>query len=184
MSCNGINRSTMKETKRNKSKLAKATSIKGRNNCRITIKSNGQVGETWGANAVAYLLFGLVVAICMGYVYSVHSKLLHENELWFSQISVSFTECQMQVCIYAMALFNLSAFAEGINLVYIIGKCTINNFVHVWIIFAGPGTRDLFPHRGWVVLFLLQAAGSCTNSKSRYMCLVSCPCREGVWRVL
>ena len=94
MSCNGINRSTMKETKRNKSKLAKATSIKGRNNCRITIKSNGQVGETWGANAVAYLLFGLVVAIGMGYVYSVHSKLLHENELWFSQISVSFTECE------------------------------------------------------------------------------------------
>lgn len=83
----------MKEARRNKSKLGKAISIKGRSS-RITIKSNGQVGETWGAYAVTYLLFGLVVAICMGYVYSVHSKLLHENELWFSQISVSFTECE------------------------------------------------------------------------------------------
>ena len=84
----------MKETRRSKSKLGKAISIKGRNSCRITIKSNGQVGETWGEYAVTYLLFGLVVAIIMGYVYSVHSKLLHENELWFSQISVSFTECE------------------------------------------------------------------------------------------
>ena len=81
----------MKETKRNKSKLGKTTSIKGRNSCsRITIKSiNGQIGEAWGANAVAYVIFGLIVAVCMGYVYSVHSKILHENELWFSKISVS-----------------------------------------------------------------------------------------------
>ena len=80
----------MKETKRNRSKLGKTTSIKGRNSCRITVKSiNGHVGEAWGANAVVYVLFGSIVAVCMGYVYSVHSKLLHENELWFSQISVS-----------------------------------------------------------------------------------------------
>lgn len=81
----------MKESKRNKSKVGKTTSIKGRNSCRITIKSiNGQVGEAaWGANAVAFVLFGMIVAVCMGYVYSVHSKLLHENELWFSRISVS-----------------------------------------------------------------------------------------------
>ena len=172
----------MKETKRNKSKLGKATLLKGRNSCRITIKSNGQVGETWGANAVAYLLFGLVVAICMGYVYSVHSKLLHENELWFSQISVSFTECECKFV--RNGTFQPKRICGGNKFGIYIGKCTINSFVHVWIIFAGPGTRDLFPHRGWVVLFLLQAAGSCTNSKSRYVCLVSCPCREGVWRVL
>ena len=41
-----------------------------------------------GLHAV-YLLFGLGLACYLGLMYARHAKVLHENELWFSHITVS-----------------------------------------------------------------------------------------------
>ena len=38
---------------------------------------------------VPYILFGLAVAAFLGYRYASFVKLLHENDMWFSEISVS-----------------------------------------------------------------------------------------------
>ncbi len=37
----------------------------------------------------AHLLLGLALACYLGYTYASHAKQLHENELWFSHITVS-----------------------------------------------------------------------------------------------
>jgi len=36
-----------------------------------------------------YILFGLAVAGFLGYKYAAFIKLMHENDMWFSEISVS-----------------------------------------------------------------------------------------------
>ena len=38
---------------------------------------------------IIYVLFGLAVAGLLGYGYADFIKLLHENDMWFSEISVS-----------------------------------------------------------------------------------------------
>lgn len=43
-------------------------------------------GTFW---TVLYVLFGLAVAGLLGYGYADFIKLLHENDMWFSEISVS-----------------------------------------------------------------------------------------------
>ncbi len=40
----------------------------------------------------AHLVFGLALAAYLGYAYASYGKQLHENELWFSHITVSFME--------------------------------------------------------------------------------------------
>jgi len=86
---NASRRYSVRTMKRNRSKLGRSGSSKHRKDRRTVIGSD-PVGETWGGRSVAYVLFGLAVAVCLGYVYATHSKLLHENELWFSHISVSY----------------------------------------------------------------------------------------------
>ena len=69
--------------------------------------------------------------------------------LWVNNVNAS---------LYAITLVVL---ADGMIHARFIASCI------GYTIFTGPGTWDLFPHRGRAVLFLLQAAGSCTNSKPR-----------------
>ena len=38
---------------------------------------------------ILYVLFGLTVAGLLGYGYMNFTKLLHENDIWFSEISIS-----------------------------------------------------------------------------------------------
>ena len=48
-------------------------------------------------------LFGIAVACYIGYRYSSFVKLLHENDMWFSEISVSaFVSLSVLVCIFCM----------------------------------------------------------------------------------
>ena len=44
--------------------------------------------QSWAWDA-AYAAFGLTLVCYLGYLYATHAKQLHENELWFSHISVS-----------------------------------------------------------------------------------------------
>ena len=48
------------------------------------IDSSG--GSLW---TILYISFGLGVAGVLGYRYAAFVKLMHENDMWFSQISVS-----------------------------------------------------------------------------------------------
>ena len=43
-------------------------------------------GSLW---TIVYISFGLGVAGVLGYRYAAFVKLMHENDMWFSQISVS-----------------------------------------------------------------------------------------------
>ena len=43
-------------------------------------------GSFW---TIFYISFGLVVAGLLGYGYAAFIKLMHENDMWFSEISVS-----------------------------------------------------------------------------------------------
>ena len=56
------------------------------------VRSNSATTESlqqsWAWDA-AYAAFGLTLACYLGYLYATHAKQLHENELWFSHISVS-----------------------------------------------------------------------------------------------
>ena len=47
------------------------------------VKNNGSL---W---IILYISFGLGVAGVLGYRYAAFVKLMHENDMWFSQISVS-----------------------------------------------------------------------------------------------
>ena len=45
--------------------------------------------KTNGSLTILYIIFGLGVAGYLGYRYATFVKLLHENDMWFSQITVS-----------------------------------------------------------------------------------------------
>ena len=51
------------------------------------VKTNG------GFLIIVYILFGLAVASVLGYKYATFIKLMHENDMWFSEISVSLRFC-------------------------------------------------------------------------------------------
>lgn len=53
------------------------------NGTEAAVKSNS---EFW---TILYILFGLAVAGYLGYRYAAFIKLMHENDMWFSEISVS-----------------------------------------------------------------------------------------------
>ena len=50
------------------------------------VKETAANGTFW---TIPYVLFGLAVAGLLGYGYADFIKLLHENDMWFSEISVS-----------------------------------------------------------------------------------------------
>lgn len=49
----------------------------------VAVKADGTLWK------IMYILFGLAVAGFLGYRYATFIKLLHENDMWFSEISVS-----------------------------------------------------------------------------------------------
>ena len=83
----------MQEVRRRKKKVEKPTEktpadvqkeIHHANDLRETAAITD--GTFW---KILYVLFGLTVAGLVGYRYAVFIKLLHENDMWFSEISVS-----------------------------------------------------------------------------------------------
>ena len=83
----------MQEVRRRKKKVEKPTEktpvdvkkeIHHANDLRETAAITD--GTFW---KILYVLFGLTVAGLLGYRYAVFIKLLHENDMWFSEISVS-----------------------------------------------------------------------------------------------
>ena len=52
----------------------------------VTEASVKPYGLLW---TIPYISFGLAVATFLGYRYASFVKLLHENDMWFSEISVS-----------------------------------------------------------------------------------------------
>ena len=83
----------MQEVRRRKKKVEKPTEktpaeikkeIHHANDLRETdAKADGTLWK------ILYILFGLTVVGLLGYRYAVFIKLLHENDMWFSEISVS-----------------------------------------------------------------------------------------------
>ena len=50
-------------------------------------EANGKpYGSLW---TIPYISFGLAVAALLGYTFASFVKLLHENDMWFSEISVN-----------------------------------------------------------------------------------------------
>ena len=54
------------------------------------VKNTENIDSSRGLlRTIVYISFGLGVAGVLGYRYAAFVKLMHENDMWFSQISVS-----------------------------------------------------------------------------------------------
>ena len=117
----------MREPKKKKSKGTRrlSGSPKHQKSTRSSVPSNSseakslqRSSESWAWDA-AYTTFGVAVACYLGYFYATHAKQLHENELWFSHISVSYLctfRCMLHVCNYTLINMPLSVCKHNIIL--------------------------------------------------------------------
>ena len=77
---------------KNEIKLKKNRSVytqKNEDDCVDVINEAAAVKNNGSLWIILYISFGLGVAGVLGYRYAAFVKLMHENDMWFSQISVS-----------------------------------------------------------------------------------------------
>lgn len=100
----------------------------------------------WLYSLVVFLV-GIYTAVHLGYQYAVYAKLLHENDMWFSNIKVILGE--------QCTTFNWS----------IVSKL----FFNFMLFFLASAAWDIISYRVWPVFLLLQTVSTCSNFIPRYV---------------